>query len=120
MKSMFTRLNANPTAGMEASNMVETDRFTTADTSESGHLFFSSDDGSILSGVWECAPCKSEFEAYPANEMMTIISGSVTLTSLDDGRSETYNAGESLFVAKGTRCIWENVETVRKFYFIAT
>lgn len=69
---------------------------------------------------WECAPCKSVFESYPTNEMMTIISGSVTLTCLNDGRPETYVAGESLFVAKGMRCIWENLETVRKFYFIAS
>jgi uncharacterized cupin superfamily protein len=51
--------------------------------------------------------------------MMTVLAGSVTLTSLDDGSSETFTAGDSFFVAKGTRCIWEITETLHKFYLIA-
>jgi uncharacterized cupin superfamily protein len=51
--------------------------------------------------------------------MMTILSGSVTLTSTDDGNSETFTAGDTFFVAKGTRCTWEITETLRKYYFIA-
>ena len=45
--------------------------------------------------------------------------GSVTLTSTDDGNSETFTAGDTFFVAKGTRCIWEITETLRKYYLIA-
>jgi uncharacterized cupin superfamily protein len=48
---------------------------------------------------------------------MTVISGSVTLSR--DGRSETFTAGDTFFVAKGTPCIWEITETLRKFYMIA-
>ncbi len=119
MKKAFSRFEANPTAGMLPSNFTSAEAFTTEDKSESNHLFFATDDESILAGVWECAPCKEIFESYPVHEMMTVLSGSVTLTDLDDSSSETFTAGDTFFVAKGTRCSWEITETLRKYYFIS-
>ena len=119
MKPTFTRFETDPVEGMVPSNFTLPGAFTTDDKTENNHFYFASDDESILSGVWESAPCKEVHDPYSVNEMMTIISGSVTLTSLDDGRSETFTAGDTFFVAKGTRCTWEITETLRKFYFIA-
>ena len=118
MKNTFSRFEINPTDGMLPSNFTSPNAFTTDDNSETNHFYFASDDESILSGVWECAPCKEEFDSYPVHEMMTILSGSVTLTSTDDGSSETFTAGDTFFVTKGTRCTWEITETLRKYYFI--
>ena len=120
MKPTFTRFEAEPAAGMTPSDFTPPETFTTGDRSETNHTFFASADESILAGVWESAPCREVIDPYPVHEMMTVVSGSVTLTSLDDGRSETFTAGDSFFVAKGTRCIWEITETLRKFYFIAS
>ncbi len=36
-----------------------------------------------------------------------------------DGSSETFAAGDTFFIAKGTKCVWEVTETLRKFYMIA-
>jgi len=119
MKKTFTRFETDPTAGMVPSNFTSPDDFTTDDKIETNHFYFATDDESILTGVWECAPCKEVLDPYPVHEMMTILSGSVTLTSIDDGSSETFTAGDTFFVAKGTRCTWEITETLRKFYFIA-
>ncbi len=119
MKKTFSRFEVNPAAGMLPSNFTSTDAFTTDDRSETNHFYFATDDESILTGVWECAPSKETFDPYPVHEMMTVLSGSVTLTSTDDGNSETFTAGDTFFVAKGTRCIWEITETLRKYYFIA-
>ena len=47
-----------------------------------------------------------------------MISGSVTMTNAD-GSSGTFTAGDTFFIAKGTQCIWEVTETLRKFYMIA-
>ncbi len=104
-------------SGMSPSDMIAAASFTTADHTELNHTFFMTADESILSGVWECAPCREEFDAYPAHEMMTVISGSVTLSR--DGRRETFTAGDTFFIAKGAACTWENTETLRKFYMIA-
>ena len=119
MKNTFSRFEVNPSNGMLPSNFTSPDAFTTADKSETNHFYFASDDESVLSGVWECAPCKEVIDAYPVHEMMTILSGSVTLTCTDDGNSETFTAGDTFFVAKGTRCTWEITETLHKYYFIA-
>ena len=119
MKATFSRFAANPEAGMQPSSFTQSNAFTGEDTTEINHFYFASDDESILTGVWECAPCKEVFDPYPVHEMMTILSGSVTLTDTDDGHAETFTAGDTFFVAKGTRCTWEITETLRKFYFIA-
>ncbi len=110
--------NGDPAKGMVPSTMTEKSAFTTDDTTELNHTFFATGDESLLSGVWECAPCREEIAAYPVHEMMTVISGSVTLTD-SDGKAQTFTAGDTFYVPKGTPCIWEITETLRKFYMIA-
>ena len=119
MKNTFSRFEVNPAAGMLPSSFTPPDAFTTNDKTEVNHFYHSSDDESILAGVWECAPSRQVCDPYPVNEMMTILSGSVTLTNTDDGSSETFTAGDTFFIAKGTNCIWEITETLRKYYFIS-
>ena len=110
--------DGDPATGMQPSNMIPPEAFTSEDHTELNHTFFATADESILSGVWECAPCKEEIESYPVHEMMTVISGSVTLTNAD-GDSETFTSGDVFFVPKGTKCTWHVTETLRKFYMIA-
>ena len=119
MKNTIFRFEENPAAGMVPSDLTPTEAFTTDDHNEKDHPYFATDDESVSAGVWECAPSKMSFDSYPVNEMMTILSGSVTLTSHDDGRVETFTAGDTFFVAKGSSFTWEITETLRKYYFIA-
>lgn len=116
MTDINFRLVPNP--NMEPSELTNAEAFTTNDTTELNHTLFSTKDEKILSGVWECAPCREEIDAYPVHEMMTVISGSLTLTHAD-GRDEVFTAGDTFFIAKGTPCIWEITETLRKYYMIA-
>ena len=120
MPTKPVRLNAggNPPAGMVPSDMVDSDDFTTADRTELISHHYTSDDQSILTGVWECAPCREVIEAYPVHEMMTVLEGSVTLTDAD-GHAETFEAGDTFFMPKGTPCTWEITKKLRKFYMIA-
>lgn len=110
--------DGHPETGMLPSDFAPPGSFTTGDTREVNHSFFVTDDESILTGVWESAPYREAFEAYPVHEMMTVISGSVTMTDAD-GKTQTFTAGDSFFIAKGTKCIWEITETLKKFYMIA-
>lgn len=57
--------------------------------------------------------------SYPVNELMTILSGSVTVTT-KDSKPEVFTAGDTFFIEKGTQCVWEITETLRKFYMIAS
>ena len=119
MKNTFIRLQSNPPGGMVPSDLTPPDSFTTSDKTELIHSEFETSDESILVGVWECAPCREEIDAYPVHEMMTVLSGSVTLTDPESGNAETFTAGDTFFVPKGTPCIWEITETLRKYYMIA-
>lgn len=119
MSETTFRLDPRPD-GMTPSEFMEPESFTTGDRSETNLFAFASEDESVLSGVWECAPAREAYpDGYPVHEMMHILSGSVTMTH-PDGRSETFRAGDTFFVPKGTPCTWENAETVRKFYMIAS
>ena len=50
--------------------------------------------------------------------MMTIVAGSGTVTNHEDGHVETFTAGDTFFVAKGSSFTWGITETLRKYYFI--
>jgi uncharacterized cupin superfamily protein len=107
----------DPATGLVASNLVPDAAFTTSDTTELIHYFHLDEKSGVSSGVWKCAPCREEFDSYPVDEMMTIISGSVTVTS-SDGSASRFTKGDTVFIAKGTECVWEITETVHKFFMI--
>ena len=110
--------DGHPETGMQPSEFAPEASFTSDDHREVNHTFFATPDESILSGVWECAPNREEFEAYPVHEMMTVLSGSVTMTDAD-GTKQTLKAGDTFFIPKGTKCTWEITETLKKYYMIA-
>ena len=120
MTTRPVRLNAggDPATGMVPSDMADPDDFTTDDRTELISHHYTTDDQSIMTGVWECAPCKEEIEAYPVHEMMIVLDGSVTVTDAD-GQAQTYEAGDTFFIPKGTPCTWEITKKMRKFYMIA-
>lgn len=103
---------------MEASDLVPAAAFTTDDTTETNHTFYERDGGKIIAGIWTCAPTREVIDAYPVDEMMTVISGSVTITNAD-GEAEVFGAGDSFFIEKGAKLTWEITETLTKHYFIA-
>lgn len=118
MTGVFRLLSEGlPGKGMEPSDITSPDQFTTADKTELNATFFETADGAVSTGTWLCAPCRCEIESFPVHEMMTILEGSVTVTTAD-GKAETFTAGDSFFIAKGTRCIWEITRTLRKFYMV--
>lgn len=112
------RFEAIPEAGMTPSDFASKNSFTTDDQSETNYFYYASGDQSHLTGVWECAPNRETIKSYPVNEMMTIVSGSVTVT-VEGKEPQTFIAGDTFFLEKGTACVWEITETLRKFYFIS-
>ena len=100
-------------AGMQPSHMTNPDDFTTDDKTELIDVHFATGDEKISTGIWECAPCREEYDGYPVHEMISVLSGSLTLTDAD-GNAQTYTAGDMLFIPKGTPCIWEITERLRQ------
>ncbi len=120
MSNQALRLLAqgDPVTGMQPSDLTPEDSFTTADKTELIHSFHTDETNGIYCGVWKCAPCREEIDAYPENEMMVVISGSLTITD-PQGKAQTFQAGDSFFIAKGTKLTWEITETLHKYYMIA-
>lgn len=119
MSQQFLRLlPQGSAAGMQPSHLTDPNAFTTEDKTELIDNFYATSDNSLSTGVWECAPCREVNESYPVHEMVSVISGSVTLTDAD-GNAETFTAGDFFFIPKGAYCIWENTETMRKFFMSA-
>ncbi|MEO0712732.1 MAG: cupin domain-containing protein [Pseudomonadota bacterium] len=100
------------------SNLIPKSSFTTDDTDETTTTFYRAEDGSISAGIWECPPCKVEIDAYPVNEIMTIISGSVTITNAS-GIEETFGPGEVVFASKGAPMTWQVTQRLKKYFMTA-
>ena len=109
--------DGHPETGMGPSHAVPTNAFTTDDHTESRHKFYETADESITSGVWECAPILVEIDAYSVTELMTVLQGSLTITDAD-GRKDTFTAGDTFLIPKGTKVTLEITEKLRKFYMI--
>lgn len=120
MPNGFSRLvpGGDPAKGMQPSDLIALESFTTEDKTEMSYEYYISADEETMAGVWECAPCFHVFDAYPFNELITLISGSVTLTD-ENGDSDTYTAGDTYFVEKGKKVTWEITEYLKKFYMLA-
>lgn len=112
------RLLREPVEGFGPSHLVPQQDFTSADLTERGHVYFADGQARVTVGVWEAAPSRETFDAYPGNEMMHILQGELLLTS-PDGTTQTFVAGDMFFIPKGTPCIWEVKQRLRKFYMMA-
>lgn len=80
-------------------------------------LYFEDLSQQMTVGVWDTTPYTRKIIDFPRHELMHILEGVVTLSD-GAGRSETFKAGDTLFVPKGARMGWSNAEYVRKVYCI--
>ncbi len=114
------RFEADPASGWLPSSDVPLETFTTKDQTERDHSYFATEDENVTTGVWECAPSTTSFESCPVHELMTILAGSVTVTNHETETSDTFVAGDTFFVEKGSNFTFEITETLRKYYFIVS
>ncbi len=68
-------------------------------------------------GIWEAQPYKEKLVNYQCNEFMHVIEGSCTIIE-EDGRKERFSKGDSFFMPLGFNGIWEQEETMKKYYMI--
>ena len=80
-------------------------------------LVYEDPSGQFLVGVWSTTPYRRKTIDFPRHELMLLLEGSVTISD-DQGDEQTFNAGETILVEKGTRMGWSNGEPVKKVYCI--
>lgn len=78
---------------------------------------FTDEQTQTLAGTWDSTGYHRIIRPQGKNEFMYLVAGSVKF-ALPDGSALTVNAGESLFVPKGTPIGWESTERVAKFYVV--
>lgn len=109
--------DGDPQTGMGPANAVDRDNLVEGDPTETGHVFFTSTDGNVTAGVWECTPCLERIDRYGVDELCTVLSGSVTVTE-DGGAAQTFRPGDTFIMPKDFKGTWHITETLRKYWMI--
>ena len=86
------------------------------DPQASGRFLWQSEDKRLGNGVWECTPGSFTWD-FTWDETLSLLEGEVTITD-QDGRGNTYRAGDLIFVTTGTKSTWVITKTVRKVFHI--
>lgn len=78
---------------------------------------FTSEDGRVLSGVWEADPGLSRWEFLDRGEVILVLSGRMVVTP-DEGESQVLSAGTAVAFPVGWVGTWEITEQIRKFFVV--
>jgi uncharacterized cupin superfamily protein len=71
--------------------------------------------GKFLAGTWASGAFESRRRPFPYNKFAYVENGSITLTDAE-GAAQIFNAGDALFIARGTKCS-ATVENGVRLYF---
>jgi uncharacterized cupin superfamily protein len=77
---------------------------------------FAGDEPRFTGGIWGSDATDTTFDAYPFDEVVVILTGSIEITA--DGQTEVFGPGDSFGIAKGTPCRWIVAEGTRKVFAI--
>lgn len=92
------------------------ERILAGDPVQTAHNYYSSSDGRFHSGVWTCQPGKWRV-VFTENEFCQLTAGLLIVTG-DDGKTQTFKAGDAFVSPSGFTGVWEVVEPARKVYAI--
>lgn len=84
---------------------------------EASRKLWTSNDGRLTIGVWECTPGRFSANRDQVSETCHLISGRVTLRG-EDGQTRDLVAGDMLVLPRGWRGEWTLHETTRKLYIM--
>lgn len=109
--------NGHPQSGLETWEAISKDLIVSGDPVQRGFQYFSTENDKLVSGVWDCTEHELILDAYEVDEFMVVLEGSITVKD-KSGHEETFRAGESFIIPKGTECAWKQYEYTRKYYVI--
>lgn len=78
---------------------------------------FTSEDGRVLSGVWEAEPGVSRWEFVDRGEVILVLAGRMVVTP-DGGTPQVLTAGTAAAFPIGWTGTWEVTEQIRKFFVV--
>lgn len=81
-----------------------------------GHRWIDDKATGLSAGVWEAAANLGRWMKWPVHEFMVILEGEVVM--VEEDRETVIGPGESFFIPKGRRCIWNQSGYAKKFMFV--
>ncbi|MFE7359334.1 cupin domain-containing protein [Streptomyces sp. NPDC057543] len=86
---------------------------------ETSHTLWTSPDGLVEVGVWECDPGHFTATREGYDEICQVLSGTATVDT-EGGESVELRPGSTLAMPAGWRGTWQVHETIRKVYVVRT
>jgi uncharacterized cupin superfamily protein len=81
-----------------------------------GHRWIDDKAIGLSAGVWEAEANLGRWMKWPVHEFMVIVEGEVVM--VEEDRETVIVPGESFFIPKGRRCIWNQSGYAKKFMVI--
>lgn len=102
-------------AGVELSAFADKPTTLNPGQQEASTELWTSPDGALEIGVWECTPGKFTADRSMAAEFCHFLEGKVVMTHVD-GTTTTLGPGDAIMLPRGWKGTWEIVERTRKIY----
>lgn len=102
-------------AGVELSAFADKPTTLNPGQQEASAELWTSPDGALEIGVWECTPGKFTADRSMAAEFCHFLEGKVVMTHVD-GTTTTLGPGDAIMLPRGWKGTWEIVERTRKIY----
>ncbi|MER8748007.1 cupin domain-containing protein [Mesorhizobium sp. M1050] len=112
--------DGDPVTGMTPWEPISHNNVIAGEPKERRHRFYVGErvqPGQVYVGIWEATQYTEELKNYPDDEFMYVIEGSVTIIE-EDGRKNTFVKGDSFFMPSGFNGIWEQKETMKKYFMV--
>ena len=102
-------------AGINLGPLADKPTTLTPGQQEAAQALWTSPDGALEIGVWECTPGQFTADRSKAAEFCHFLQGRIVMTHLDGTRREL-GPGDAIMLPRGWKGTWEIVEHTRKIY----
>ena len=86
------------------------------DRGSRGHLWVDEPKHGLKVGLWEAEANLGRWMKWPMHEFMVVLEGEVVM--IEEDRETVVSAGESFFIPKGRRCIWNQAGYFKKLMML--
>jgi len=109
--------DGDPHTGLQPWEPIAAEDLVSGSPLHNGHTCFSTSSDRWTAGVWEAPAHVERRDAYPVDEFMLLLEGSLDIEN-EDGTAQTFHAGEACFIPRGAVLQWQQSEYLRKFWVI--
>lgn len=102
-------------SGLDLGALADKPTTLTPGQQESATALWTSPDGKIEIGVWECTPGRFTADRSAAAEFCHFLSGQIVMTETD-GTQRRLGAGDAILLPQGWKGVWDIAAPTRKIY----